>query len=152
MLPTSLYIADLTTARRILRAYVVTTLYRPSLPGTESSALVLPRRPGYMSVNPERSFSQGLVRSLANRLPEEQRYIIEDLAGRQCDSGRRRRSGGCWKCSISSATRTSDSAPYHAPTTWQLHGDYIAAAERATHVHRVGLRVAGMPMLAALGG
>jgi len=80
MLPTSLYIADLTTARRILRAYVVTTLYRPSLPGTESSALVLPRRPGYMSVNPERSFSQGLVRSLANRLPEEQRYIIEDLA------------------------------------------------------------------------
>ncbi len=80
MLPTSLYITDLTTARRILRAYVVTTLYRPTFPNTEAPTLVLPRRPGFVSVNPERSFSQGLVRSLVNRLPEEQRYILEDLA------------------------------------------------------------------------
>jgi len=63
MSPTSLSIADPKTARRTLRAYVVTTLYRPTLPGTEAPALVLPRRPGYMSVNPERS--------LANRMPKE---------------------------------------------------------------------------------
>jgi len=80
MLPTSLYIADLTTARRTLRAYVVTTLYRPTLPGTEAPALVLPRRPGYVSVHPERSFSQVIVRSLANRMPDEQRRLLEDLA------------------------------------------------------------------------
>jgi len=80
MLPTLPYVGDITTARRILRAYVVTTLYRPTLPNTEAPALVLPRRPGYMSVNPERSFSQGLVRSLANRMPDEQRQLLEDLA------------------------------------------------------------------------
>jgi len=40
---------------------------------------VMPRRPGYVSVDPKRSFSQGLVRSLANRMPDEQRRILEDL-------------------------------------------------------------------------
>jgi len=58
----------------------MTTLYRPTLPGTDAPALVLPRRPGFVSVNPERSFSQVLVRSLVNRMPNEQRHILEDLA------------------------------------------------------------------------
>jgi len=80
MLPIPPYAGDITAVRGILRTYVMTTLYRPTLPGTEAPALVLPRRPGYMSVNPERSFSQGLVRSLANRMPDEQRQLLEDLA------------------------------------------------------------------------
>jgi len=80
MLPILPYVGDITAARRILRTYVMTTLYRLTLPGTEAPALVLPRRPGYVSVDPERSFSQGLVRSLANRLPDEQRQLLEDLA------------------------------------------------------------------------
>jgi len=80
MLPKPLYVGDITAAGGILCTYVMTTLYRSTLPGTEAPALVLPRRPGFVSIDPERSFSQGLVRSLANRLPDEQRHIIEDLA------------------------------------------------------------------------
>jgi len=80
MLPIPPYAGDITAARSILRAYVMATLYRPTLPGTEAPTLVLPRHSGYVSVNPERSFSQGLVRSLANWMPDEQRRLLEDLA------------------------------------------------------------------------
>ncbi len=111
MLPTPPYVGDITTARRILRAYVVTTLYRPTLPGTEAPALVLPRRPGFVSVNPERSFSQCLVRSLANRMPEEQRYIIEDLAV-LTTRGAARRAG----CSVTSFLTGIVGFPYRLGT------------------------------------
>jgi len=52
MLATPQYLGDITAARGILRTYVMTTLYRPTLPGTEAPALVLPRRPGYVFVDP----------------------------------------------------------------------------------------------------
>jgi len=139
MLPTPPYVGDMTAARSILRAYEVDTLYRPTLPDTEAPALVLPRRPGFVSMNPERSFSQDLVRSLENRLPDEQRHILEDLAmlttmtaarraGVHLDEtatearGKRRRWDGCWRCCICNARRASDGAPYHVPITWPLHG------------------------------
>jgi len=98
MLPIPPYVSDITVARSILRAYVMTTLYRPSLPGTEAPALVLPRRPGFVSVNPERSFPQGLVRSLANRLPDEQRRLFEDLAVLTTKAAARR--AGCTSATL----------------------------------------------------
>ena len=93
MLPTSPYVGDITTARRILRTYVITTLYRPTLSGTEAPALVLPSRPGYVSIDLERSFPQCLVRSLANRMPDEQRQLLEDLATLSTKDAARR--AGC---------------------------------------------------------
>jgi len=94
----------------------------PTLPSTEAPALVLPRRLGYASVHPGRSFSLGLARSLANRLPDEQRRLLEDLAMlttkatarrsgcRAATPGtdRKRRWDGCSKCALSSATTCSE--------------------------------------------
>lgn len=74
-----------------LRAYIRAALFRLPLPGTEPPALVLPRRIGYQSHVPTRSFAHATVLALGARLPDRERSALLDLAECSVTEAARRR-------------------------------------------------------------